>query len=80
MNGTLDHKVSTVPSNATVCDESQDLRMGGLAMLVGNFRLLAFEQYPACTASFDVSNEVMELPNRSPALHCFVLCFFTAVL
>jgi hypothetical protein len=49
-------------------------------MLVGNFRLLAFEQYPACTASFDVSNEVMELPNRSPALHCFVLCFFTAVL
>jgi hypothetical protein len=42
MNSTLDHEVSTVPPDAAVVDESQDLRMRALA-LSDYFHLLALE-------------------------------------
>jgi hypothetical protein len=79
---TLNHEIGTIPTDATVSDESQDALVRALVGLVlGDYlSLFAFEYSDAGVVLFDVKDEVIELPYRTFALLGTVLLFLGAVI
>jgi hypothetical protein len=75
----LDYKVSTIPPDTTVCDESKDLYVWGLDSFGNRLRLSALEYANPYAVSLDINDEVVQFANRPFALLGTVLLLLGSV-
>jgi hypothetical protein len=75
LHRTLNHKVGTVLTDASVHDYSVDLHRVRL-LIRGSLVLLALEEPPPCYGLFNMYNSIMKLPNWALFALCIKLSFF----